>query len=88
MSDHPRNAKLNTELARPIGIVDGTSVGGTRRPRTYQKSSPCLVTRADGSQYVIASKQAKQKIARRTFVSHNAPAHRITAADLKPLFAD
>jgi hypothetical protein len=45
-----KNAKLNNELARPIGIVDGTSVGGTRRPRvTTRGLTDCVCYDADGN---------------------------------------
>lgn len=44
---------LNTELARPIGIVNGTSVNLKRKPRTYGKASDCIVTHADGTQRLI-----------------------------------
>jgi hypothetical protein len=47
---------LNTELARPIGIVDGTRPGGSnRRPRaTCIALTDCVVTYADGSTRTIA----------------------------------
>lgn len=47
---------LNKELARPIGIVDATRVGGARRrPRTTTLGlTDTTVTRADGTGYTIA----------------------------------
>lgn len=83
--------KLNTELARPIGIVDGTSVGGTRRPRvTTRALSDTLVTRADGSTYIIPRRATSSHARRttRTFVSDNYVPHRTMAADLPPVNAD
>jgi hypothetical protein len=49
--------KLNTELARPIGIVDGTRPGGSnRRPRcTTLALTDCIVTYADGTTRTIAA---------------------------------
>lgn len=76
-----RHAKLNNELARPIGIVDGTSVGGTRRPRTHTRAlSDTVVTHADGSTYVIARRSNAsnaRKHTRRTVLAES------TRADMK-----
>lgn len=53
MSGH---AKLNNELARPIGIVDGTRQGyNGKRPRTTCIAlTDCVVTSADGTTRIIA----------------------------------
>lgn len=55
--------KLNNELARPIGIVDGTRPGGAnKRPRSHCKAlTDCRVTRADGSTYTIAANAPRTK---------------------------
>lgn len=49
--------KLNNELARPIGIVDGTRAGGSnRRPRTTTLAlTDCVVTYQDGTTRTIAA---------------------------------
>lgn len=78
-----RDAMVVREDARAMGATTALRPGGTRRPRVSQQASPCLVTRADGSQYVIASKQVTRTIARKQVAS--LPAHRITAADLRPI---
>lgn len=87
--------KLNNELARPIGIVDGTSVGGTRSPRVACRAlSDTLVTRADGSTYIIPRRSTKSAARRttRTTVELSDRAYNYvpnrTAADLAPILAD
>lgn len=78
---------LNSELAIPIGINDGTRVGGRRKPRLSDGiSHPCLVTRQDGSQYIITTTRNVKRLARQAIAE--VPAHKLTAADLAPVFAD
>lgn len=78
---------LNSELAIPIGINDGTRVGGRRKPRISDGvHHPCLVTRQDGSQYVITTTRNVKRMARQAIAE--TPAHKLTAADLAPVFAD
>ena len=69
-------------------VSDATTVGAkyARKPRTTQKFSPVLITRADGSQSVI-TKVRKTKHNRSTRKIVDIP-RKMTAADLKPLFAD
>jgi hypothetical protein len=78
---------LNSELAIPIGINDGTRIGGTRKPRMSDGiHHPCLVTRSDGSQYVITTTRNVKRLQRQAIAA--IPAHRLNAADLRPVFAD
>lgn len=44
---------LTKQADGTYSLTSAQKVGGYRPPRTRGKSSPCLVTRADGSQYVL-----------------------------------
>lgn len=55
------NVMLTPELAQPIGIVTAHNVTMKRTPRVSGKSTECLCTRADGSQYVLTKSRTTAK---------------------------
>lgn len=80
------NANISRDSHGNYDVTTAAKVGGYRKPRTHQRFSPVLVTRADGSQSVI-TKERKSNGRTRTHTVVDIP-HKTTAADLPAIFAD
>lgn len=78
---------LTPEYAMGIAALPAMKVGGTRKPRlTDGQHHPCKVTKVDGTTYVLTTTRNARKIAKQNIAA--IPAHKLTAADLKPILAD
>lgn len=87
-----RNVILTGSDLRALPAVNALNVTMAKRPRTRAKASDCIVTRADGTQYVIAARNNsnKPRTVKPRATGYDAVDlanlrdrhHRITAADL------
>lgn len=82
-----RTAMLTQEIARTVPLIPAMNVGGQRKSRVHQTSSPCLVTRLDGTQYVLANTREGVKRLRDTGIEAYEHKH-LTASDHRRIMAN
>lgn len=84
-----RHAMMIRADARAVGMTTATKVGGRRPSRTYTRASECISYYLDeNGNKVNATIFRTPSENKRTRSVKMLPKHKLTAADLAPVFAD